>query len=151
MYPDIRRAIYARMERAKQMEQETHSLPVWSYSSNSRLKPRHHDKNKTIILPSKSRRLQRVAGKRYMDKSRLGMVGLNEEPTKRMTATVSPMGIRIDPILCTLGLYTYKTKNSRWLTWRCLNRSIETHVHVGWPQKTQRTCYDVPSCHITVA
>ena len=56
---------------------------------------------------------------------------------------------------------------SLWLTWRCYTdsaldilagknisingaTSMETQpVHAGWPPKTQLTCYNVLTCHIT--
>ena len=79
--PDIRRDACSRMEQSKQMEQDL--LPVWSHPSKSRLKSRKDFL--TSVKPSyflakvvRCNKWQR----RSRDKSRLGMVNLNEEPEK---------------------------------------------------------------------
>ena len=91
--PDIRRDVCARMERTKQMEQETHSLFA-HIPARSRLKSRKGflSSVKPSYFPAKCNEWQR----RSRDKSRLGMFNLNEEPAKGY--------------------------DSPWLTWRCLNR-----------------------------
>ena len=80
--PDIRRYVYGRMERMKQMEQETHSL-FGHIQARSRLKSRKDFL--TSVKPSyflakvvRCNKWQR----RSRDKSRLRMVNLNEEPAK---------------------------------------------------------------------
>ena len=90
------RAICARMKQTKQMEQETHSL-FGNIPASSRLKSRKY--LMTSMKPLNF--LARVARsnewpRRLRDKSRLGMVNLNDEPAK---------GYDIP-----------------WLTRRCLNR-----------------------------
>ena len=83
------------MERTKQIEQETHSL-FGHIPARSRLKSRKDflTSVKPSYFPAKVRcnEWQR----RSRDKSRLGMVNLNEEPAK--------------------------VYDSPWLTWQCLNR-----------------------------
>ena len=94
--PDIRRDVCARMERTKQMEQATYSL-FGHIPERSRL--RSVKDFLTSVKPSYfSAKVVRCNEwqRRSRDKSRLGMVNLNEEPAK--------------------GYY------SPWLTWRCLNR-----------------------------
>ena len=91
--PYIRRDVCAIMERTKQMEQETRSL-FGHIPARSRLKSKKDFL--TSVKPSYF-----VVGcnewqRRSRNKSRLGMVKLNEEPAKRY--------------------------DSPWLTWRCLNR-----------------------------
>ena len=94
--PDIRRVSCARMERTKQMEQETHSLFGHS-QARSRLKSRKDflTSVKPSYFPAKVVRCNEWQ-RRSMDKSRLGMVNLYEEPAKGY--------------------------DSPWLTWQCLNR-----------------------------
>ena len=126
-----------RMERTKRMEQETHSL-FGRIPARSRLKSRKDflTSVKPSYFPSKVVRCNEWQ-RRSWDKSRLGMVILNEEPDKGY--------------------------NSPWFTWRCLNilrtgctcsksrgrngaTSMETqHVRAGWMQKTRRICDDVLS------
>ena len=138
--PDIRRDVCARMERTKQMEQESHSL-FGHIPARSRLKSMKDFL--TSVNPSyfpakvvRCNEWQRRAG----DKSRLGMVNLNEEPAKGY--------------------------ESPWLTWRCLNRlrtgyicSKEQRkkwgyyngditcatVRADWMKEIRRICYDVLS------
>ena len=94
MPPDIRREVCARMERTKQMEQETYSL-FCHIPARSRLNSRKDFL--TSVKPSYfSSKVVRCNERRSRDKSRLGMVNLNEEPAKGY--------------------------DSPWLTWRCLNR-----------------------------
>ena len=80
--PDIRRDVCGRMERTKQMEQETHSL-FGHLPARIRLKSRKDFL--TRVKPSYF--LAKVVRcnewqRRTRDKSRLGMVNLNEEPAK---------------------------------------------------------------------
>ena len=80
--PDIRRDVCARMERTKQMEQETHSL-FGHIPARIRLKSRNDflTSVKPSYFPAKVVRCnewQRMS----RDKSRLGMVNLNEEQAK---------------------------------------------------------------------
>ena len=96
MPPDIRRDVCARMERTKQLEEETHSL-FGHIPARSRLKSRKDFL--TSVKPSYfSTKVVRCNEwqRRSRDKSRLGMVNLNEEPAKDY--------------------------DSPWLTWRCINR-----------------------------
>ena len=86
--PDIRRDVCARMERTKQIEQETHSLFGHIPARRDFL---------TSVKPSyfPAKVVQCNEWQRSRDKSRLGMVNLNEEPANGY--------------------------ESPWLTWRCLN------------------------------
>ena len=94
--PDIRRDVCARMERTKQMEQETHSL-FGHIPARSCMKSRKDflTSVKSSYFPAKVVRCNEWQ-RRPRDKSRLGTVNLNEEPAKWY--------------------------ESPWLTWRCLNR-----------------------------
>ena len=94
--PDIRRGVCARMKRTKQMEQETHS-PFGHIPARSRLKSINYflTSVKPSYVPAKVVRCKEWQ-RRSRDKSRLGMVNLNEEPAKGF--------------------------ESPRLTWRCLDR-----------------------------
>ena len=94
--PDIRRYVCARMERTKLMEQGTHSL-FGHIPARSCLKSRKDclTSVKPSYFPEKVVRCNEWQ-RRSRDKSRLGMVKLNEEPAKGY--------------------------DSSCLTWRCLNR-----------------------------
>ena len=83
------------MERTKQMEQEPHSL-FGHISVRSRLKSRYDflPGVKPSYFPAKVVRCNEWQ-RRSRDKSRMGMVSLNEEPVKGY--------------------------NSPWLSWQCLN------------------------------
>ena len=118
--PNIRRHVCAGRERTKQMELETHSL---FGHMPARIRLKFLASVKLSYLPPNV--LQ------YMSRVYMTI----EEPP--------------------------------WLTWGCINRlrtgtlaannrgrngttSIETqHVHVGWPRKKRRICYEVPSYHPT--
>ena len=80
--PDSRRDVRARMERTKQMEQETHSLFVHN-TERSRLMLRKDFPTsvKSSYFPTKVVRCNEWQ-RRSMGKSQLGMVNLNEEPAK---------------------------------------------------------------------
>ena len=80
--PDIRRDVCARMERTKQMEEETHSL-FGHITAKSRLKSRKDflTSVKPSYFPAKVARCNEWQ-RRSRDKSRLGMVNLNEETDK---------------------------------------------------------------------
>ena len=94
--PDIRRDVCARIERTKQMEKETHSL-FGHIPARCRLKSRKYLLTcvKSSYFPVKVVRCNEWH-RSSRDKSRLGMVNLNEEPAKGY--------------------------DSSRLTWRCLNR-----------------------------
>ena len=94
--PDIRRDACVRMERTKQMKQDTHSL-FGRIPARSRLKSRKDFLTSVnpSNVPAKVVRCNEWQ-RRSRDKSRLGMVILNEEPAKEY--------------------------NIPRLTWRCLNR-----------------------------
>ena len=79
--PDIRRDVCARIERTKQIEQETHSL-FCHIPERSRLKSIKYflTSVKASYFPAKVIRCNEW--QRSRDKSRLGMVNLNEEPAK---------------------------------------------------------------------
>ena len=78
---DIRRDVCAGMERTKQMEQETHSL-FGHIPTRSHLKSRKDFPTsvKSSYFPAKVIRCNEWQSK-SRDKSRLGIVNLNEEPT----------------------------------------------------------------------
>ena len=134
--PDTRRDICARMERTKQMEQETHSL-FGHIRTRSRLKSIKDflTSVKPSYFPAKFVRCNEWQ-RRSNEKSRLGIFILNEEPAKGY--------------------------NRHWLTWQCLNRprtgytcskeQRKTWGYIngditcaGWMQKIRRICYDVLS------
>ena len=96
MPPDIRRDVCARMERSKQIEQETHSL-FGHIPARSHMKSRKDFLTivKPSCFPAKDVRCNEWQ-MRSRDKSRLGMVNLNEVPAKGY--------------------------DGPWLTWRCLKR-----------------------------
>ena len=78
--PDIRKDVCARMERTKQMEQETNSL-FGHIPARSRLKSRKDflTSVKPSYFPAKVVRCNEWQ-RRSRDKSQLGMVNLNEQP-----------------------------------------------------------------------
>ena len=80
--PDIRRDVCARIERIKQMEQETHSLFV-HITARSRLKSRKDflTSMKPSYFYAKVVRCNEWQ-RRSREKPRLGMVNLAEEPAK---------------------------------------------------------------------
>ena len=94
--PDIRRDVCTRMERTKQIEQVTNSL-FGQIPARSRLKSRKDflTSVKPSYFPGKVVQCNDWQ-RRSRDKSRFGMVNLNEEPAKGY--------------------------DNPWLTWRCLNR-----------------------------
>ena len=88
--PDIRIDVCARMERAKQMEQETHSL-FGHIPARSRLKSRKDflTSGKPSYFSAKVVRCNEWR-RRSRDKLRLGMVKLNEEPANGYDCTWLP-------------------------------------------------------------